>query len=297
MFLTGGPPVRNGYSVAKNPESMERILQSLSKFNSEQTYLRSTSMKLPSVTQAFILHFAISLAVFCVLVAVMVMFWFPGNLFFMEGGWEGLKIIAPIDLVLGPALTLVFYRPWKKNVKFDMSVIVALQVAALGYGVFTALNQRTAAIVFAEHRFETLSYNEFKAAQKETEAKGLPTKSIEELGGKMPILVYAEPFEGAAYKEYLEGILNDGDPELRERSDRYRVLSSSLTDKLEKYRITGTPSEHADSSITEIPASSKPSDESEETNELRFPLVARYSKGEIVLDPKTYEIIRITREE
>ena len=246
-------------------------------------------MKLPSVTSAFIIHFAISLVVFVVLVALMAIYWFPGNLFFMDGGWEGLKIIAPIDLVLGPALTLAFYRPWKKSVKFDMSFIVAVQVAALGYGIYAAHDQRTAAIVFSENRFETLSYNEFKAAQKENEEKGRPGKSIEDLGGKMPVIVYAEPFDRDGFAEYLEDAFNGG-LELRERSDRYRLLSS-LTDELDEFRLTDNAD--ADKTITEVPASSKPSSD---TEELRFRLIARYIDGEITLDPKTYEISRITRD-
>ena len=269
---------------------MERILHCQSEFNSEKIVIRSTAMKLPSVTSAFIIHFAISLVVFVVLVALMATYWFPGNLFFMDGGWEGLKIIAPIDLVLGPALTLAFYRPWKKNVKFDMSVIVAVQVAALGYGVYAAHDQRTAAIVFSENRFETLSYNEFKAAQKENEEKGRPGRSIEDLGGKMPALVYAEPFDRDEFAEYLQDAFNGG-LEIRERSDRYRLLGS-LTDELYEFRITDTAD--ADKTITEIPASSKPL---AETEEMRFRLIARYIDGEITLDPKTWEITRITRDD
>jgi len=243
-------------------------------------------MKLPTVTQAFILHFTISLAVFGALVAVMAIYWFPGNLFFMEGGPEVLKIIAPIDLVLGPALTLALYRPWKKNVKFDMSVIVAIQIAALGYGIHTALSQRTAAIVFAENRFETLTHTEFKAATKINEEKGRPTRSIAELGGKMPVIVFAEPFNSVEYGKYLENIMNNG-LELRERSDRYRLLST-LTDELDEYRIAENSTEKT--TITEIPASSKTSGE---IDKLRFPLKGRYTSGEIVLDPKTFAIEQI----
>ena len=239
------------------------------------------------------MHFAVSLAVFCVLVALMVTYWFPGSLFFMEGGWQGLKIIAPIDLVLGPALTLIFYRPWKKNVRFDMSVIVALQIAALVYGVHAAYGQRTAAIVFAEDRFETLTHTEFKIAQKTNREKGRPTKSIEALGGKMPVIVFAQPFNKDEFAEYLEDIFNGG-LELRERSDRYRLLSS-LTDELDKFRIKDAPTtgDEGEGDVTEIPASSKPN----VAGEVRFPLVGRFSDGEIVLDAKTYELVQIIRDE
>ena len=59
-----------------------------------------SKITLPSVKQAFLLHFAVSLIVFVALVAIMRLIWYPGDLFFMDGGWQGLKILAPIDLVL-----------------------------------------------------------------------------------------------------------------------------------------------------------------------------------------------------
>jgi len=227
----------------------------------------------------------------------MVFSWFPGNLFFMEGGWEGLKIIAPIDLVLGPALTLIFYRPWKKNVKFDMSVIVLLQVVALGYGVFTAHGQRTAVIAFADNRFETVSFNEFKEAQRINMEKGRPFKSLEELGGKMPVIVYAEQFTGEEFRQHFADTLNGG-LELRERSDRYRLLDT-LTDELEKdlekLRANDSPVAAGDSEIVEVPASGNPP--ASATDKFQVPLQARFSNGAITLDPKTYKILHISRDE
>ena len=250
------------------------------------------TMKLPTVTQAFLLHFAASLAVFCALVALMVFYWFPGPLIFMEGGWDGLKIIAPIDLVLGPALTLAFYRPWKKNVRFDMAVIVAVQVAALSYGVYAAYGQRTAAIVYAENRFETVSYGEFKAAQKNNQELGRPIKSIEELGGRMPVLVYAKPIADEDYRAYLEEILNGG-IELRERSDRYLPISN-LSTELDSIRSAIAESNTAgEGEVVEVPASSKDS-ASTLGNEISVPLKARFNSGELTINTETWEIVRIS---
>jgi len=168
---------------------------------------------LPSVKVAFLIHFGISLIIFIGLAAIMRFIWFPDDLFFMDGGVQGLKIIAPIDLILGPALTLCFYRPWKKNIKLDMGVIAAVQIAALGFGVYQVYSQRTAAIVFAEHRFETLTYKEFKEVSKELEDAGITPKSLKEFGS-MPIVVYAKPFAGESRGKYQSS--------LSERTDRVR---------------------------------------------------------------------------
>ncbi len=239
-------------------------------------------MKLPSVKQAFALHFAISLAVFIVLVFLMMKFWFPGELFFMDGGWEGLKIIAPIDLVLGPVLTLLFYRPLKKSLKFDMTVIAMVQIFALSYGVYSAYQQRTAALVFAENRFETVSLSELKIAETQIQALDISPKTISEFG-KMPIVVYAEPYHGDNYNEYLTDIVN-GLPELRERTDRYIPVSEARTE-IENYQIIGTTG-----TAIEVPASGSTNtlDNRAETYTLR----ARYFDGTITFAGDSYTIER-----
>ena len=261
-------------------------------------------MKLPSLKKAFLIHFGISLIVFIVLAAMMRLVWYPGDLFWMDGGWQGLQIIAPIDLVLGPALTLCFYRPWKKSLKFDMAAIAAVQIAALSYGVYAAYYQRPAAIVFAENRFETLSLSEYKAASLELVEHEIEAKSLRNFASGMPVVVHARAFDGEEYGNYLADILN-GLPELRERSDRYQSIADAR-DQIKKHRLdtqeSGTSiatSKDAGETI-EIPASSSEAHTQEETVIANPPeiytLKARYEDGTIEFDPDSFEWIRIARE-
>ena len=106
-----------------------------------------------SKRSAFLIHLALSLLVFLSLVAVMATLWFPGELFFFDGGWQGLKLVALVDIVLGPALTFLLWRPRKSDLSMDMSLVALIQVAALGYGFSTTYQQRTVAVVFAENKF------------------------------------------------------------------------------------------------------------------------------------------------
>lgn len=244
-------------------------------------------MKLPSLKQAFAIHFSISLVIFIVLVALMMRYWFPGDLFFMEGGWQGLKLIAPIDLILGPALTLLLYRPWKKFLAFDMSVIAAVQLIALGYGVHSAYQQRTAAIVFSEHRFETVSISEFKTAQKYLLENDLPAKPLSEFGS-MPIVVMAETFDAEAYGKYLESIINGG-PELRERSDRYRPIDTTH-ERIAKFRLDTDPDTEENGTTIEVPASSHTKQPRTGTD--IFPIKGRFSNGTITFNGEDYKIER-----
>lgn len=106
---------------------------------------------------AFAVHLGISLAIFIGLLLVVVFDWYRFPLFAIEGGWRGVQIIAGCDIVLGPLLTLIVFKPGKPSLKFDMSVIAFIQVAALVSGTWIAYVQRPVLMVFAEERFYTLS--------------------------------------------------------------------------------------------------------------------------------------------
>ncbi len=261
-------------------------------------------MTLPSVRKAFLIHFGISLIIFIVLAAMMRIIWYPGDLFFMDGGWQGLQLIAPIDLILGPALTLCFYRPWKKKIKFDMAAIATVQIAALSYGVYVAYQQRPAAIVFAENRFETLSLSEYKASAAELVEQGIQPKSLSDISNRMPVLVHAKAFTGVEYGDYLADILN-GLPELRERSDRYEPIIDARQ-VISKYRLdhqdAGTTIAASDdgAQTVEISASSMPDkhmdDETKTVSAEIYTLKARYLDGTIEFDPVSFEWAKIIRD-
>ncbi|WP_420592230.1 hypothetical protein [Bacterioplanoides sp.] len=97
--------------------------------------------------QAFGIHFLASLVVFAILTALIFFYWFPGILRVADPSWQQILIvIAGVDLVLGPALTLIVFNPEKKSLKMDLSIIAALQIAALAYGSYTVHNTRPLAL-------------------------------------------------------------------------------------------------------------------------------------------------------
>ena len=68
--------------------------------------------------QAFSIHLCISSVIFVTLLFIIVAFWYPG-VFIYLGGWLGIKIVAAVDMVLGPLLTLIIFNPAKKKLKID----------------------------------------------------------------------------------------------------------------------------------------------------------------------------------
>ncbi len=109
--------------------------------------------------RAFCIHLGVSAVTMALLLWLFVSRWFPLPYFVADGGWQGLRLIVGVDLVLGPVLTLVVYNPRKsrKALVFDYSVIGALQAVAFGWGLWTVGAQRTALVVFADGAFYSAS--------------------------------------------------------------------------------------------------------------------------------------------
>lgn len=171
-------------------------------------------------------HFLISLTLFSLLFLTIITQWYPQPLFSAAGGWQGIKIVAFIDLVLGPVVTLAIYNPLKskKTLFTDMSIIVLIQFSALAYGVITIYSQRPVALVFWENRFYTI------------EAKSLTNQNIEldklnQFPKKNGItFVYAEyPKKLSEKKAMLDLILNSKVSPI-EQLNLYRPINTHLKD-------------------------------------------------------------------
>ena len=94
---------------------------------------------------AFLIHLGISLSIFGVLAYLVAKVWYPGFFFQTDGGWQGLRLLLGVDLVLGPLLTLVVFRAGKPGLRFDLTVIGILQSACLVAGVWIVHGERRTA--------------------------------------------------------------------------------------------------------------------------------------------------------
>lgn len=110
---------------------------------------------------AFAVHIAISLVAFLVLGSVIYFWWYPGFLFTSDGGTEGIKLIAGVDFLIGPFLTLCVYKLGKRGLQFDLVLIALLQIACLTYGMWTVYQTRPVALVYTMGSFRSISYQVF----------------------------------------------------------------------------------------------------------------------------------------
>lgn len=103
---------------------------------------------------AFLTHLAIS-GVVAVLAIYMVFFvWYPAPLHTAVGVTQIFLMLLAIDIIIGPVITFIIYKPNKPSLKFDLSVIALLQLTALSYGMNTVFEGRPAFVVFSVDRFD-----------------------------------------------------------------------------------------------------------------------------------------------
>lgn len=122
--------------------------------------------------QAFAVHLLISFIIFIVLAAI-IRLWYPGILFMHDGGFEGIKLIAGVDLIIGPLLTLMVFNRSKKSLKKDLSVIAGLQLACLVAGMWTVYQTRPVAVVYSEGAFRSIAYQIYNEAGIDIESNKL----------------------------------------------------------------------------------------------------------------------------
>ena len=263
--------------------------------------IRAVRARLPlSRPRAFALHLALSLLAFSTLVLAMLLWWFPGELFFLDGGWQGLKLVAMVDLVLGPLLTLLLYKPGKPKLALDLSMIALIQVAALGYGFVTTHEQRTVALVYADGVFNTLSAQaeaqaaaELREREREPRAVATLVSGSPRAGADAPVPLLKTPTPGREeFGKYLEELFN-GYPEMHERSDKFVVLDAndeSLSTKALKLEDLENATER------EAVRAALGTAERAGTIELhRFK--ARYASGIALYDPTSARIVDYVAEE
>jgi hypothetical protein len=104
----------------------------------------------PARVRAALIHLTLSALVAAVVGALIFGLWYPGPYRSLAGGTQLFVLIAAVDVAMGPLLTLVVYdvRKPRRELRRDLAVIVALQLAALAYGVWTMAVARPTHLVF-----------------------------------------------------------------------------------------------------------------------------------------------------
>ena len=104
------------------------------------------------------IHLGISVAVAAVAALFVFVFWYPYPFRELSGGRELFVILISVDIVLGPLVTVTVFnraKPWPV-LRRDLAAIALFQLAALGYGMWTAFVARPVYVVFEYDRFRVV---------------------------------------------------------------------------------------------------------------------------------------------
>jgi hypothetical protein len=121
--------------------------------------LEHPSIELPTRGRAALIHLAASAALAITVAATVFGLWFPGTYRSFSGGTELFILVSGVDLVLGPLITLVIFDKRKplSELRRDVAIVVALQLAALGYGLHMVSISRPVALALEEDRFRVVA--------------------------------------------------------------------------------------------------------------------------------------------
>lgn len=110
------------------------------------------------------IHLGLSTIIFLGILYLILVEWYPEPFFTAEGGWQGIRLMAFVDLVLGPALTLIIYNHMKakREIFMDLSIVAIIQISALIWGGYMVYSKRPVVLAFYESAFYTVTNDYFE---------------------------------------------------------------------------------------------------------------------------------------
>jgi hypothetical protein len=141
--------------------------------------------RLTSAITASSIHVICSLAVAMLAAMLVFLVWYPYPYREMSGGRELFFIIVAVDVVCGPLLTLVIFNPAKPRSELvrDLGLVAIIQMAALGYGLYTMALARPVYLVHETDRLKVVSVADIPPEQLNPTLGGL--HQLPWLGPKM----------------------------------------------------------------------------------------------------------------
>ncbi len=183
------------------------------------------SQRLRRALPAAGLHLVVSVAVAGLVAWLVFAIWYPYPYRAISGGRDLFTLLIVVDVVIGPALTLILVSPSKPRAELlrDLALVAALQLGALAYGLYTVHAARPVFLSFEGNRFRVVSAAEIDPKTMPQAQHGLGRLS--HLG---PVTIAArlskntDPDFTESIKQSMEGRHPSLRPERWEPYDGYR---------------------------------------------------------------------------
>ena len=233
---------------------------------------------------AFLIHLGLSSLAVGVLAVLMIQLWYPPPFFMFDGGWQVLRIVLLVDVVVGPLLTLVVFNRSKPELKRDLTIIGAVQIAAFAYGAWVMHAYRPAYIVFAERAFYSVHWPDIRRATRDTAA-------VERLAtgrhGPAPVVVIASIDQ----RRKIYADMSAGGPSITNYGDFYRALDVVTFEQIARGPVDIESVARGDASVAAELARVRTAHPLPRDRLVFVPLDCRYGLIMLVFDRETRAII------
>lgn len=177
--------------------------------------------------QVFLWRLAASAAVLIVVFAAVRLLWYPGAYFAISGVQKLLWILVGVMLVVGPVLTACVYKPGKKALLLDVTILAVVELAAVAAATALIFRNQPSFSVFAVDRFEVVSIAEI-----ELDAGADAFLSARAL--THPRLVYAQmPEDAEALDKLIEETVLMGMADIDRRPEFWRPYRTGVAAALD----------------------------------------------------------------
>jgi hypothetical protein len=232
------------------------------------------------------IHFGISLGVAALAAVLVFGLWYPYPYREISGGRELFLIVVLVDVMLGPLITFAIFnraKPWKE-LQRDLAVVGLIQLAALGYGLWTVSLARPVHLVFEYNRFRVVH-----AVEVPTDLMDQVPANVEALPLLGPTPLSLRPFKNGkeetdATLAALQGI------SLSARPDLWQSYAAGRGAILKEARPVSQLRSRFAASVAEIDravaATGRPG-----ANLVYLPLVAREAAWTVLLDAATAQVL------
>jgi len=121
------------------------------------------TQRLKAASKAALIHLSASALVASLAALLVLTVWYPYPYYLLSGGRNLFLILISVDVVCGPLLTLVLYNPKKprRELFTDLSLVVAIQLAALVYGLNVVHAARPLFLVHEAARFSVVTMGDY----------------------------------------------------------------------------------------------------------------------------------------
>lgn len=199
--------------------------------------------------RAFTIHLLISVLIAGSVAAVLFLVWYPPKLLGFAGAEGLLLLMAGIDIVVGPLLTLIIFKAGKKGLKFDLALISFAQAAFLAYGVWTSWQSRPVFIVSVYGTLEVVFANNVLpdelAKAKDPQYSSLPWGKARLVGTRLTddqesdAVFTAVSGRDIAMRQELYAPYESSKQQLLDRAETYQSVievEPKLADRLKQYQ-------------------------------------------------------------